>query len=160
MSISSKNIRKDLFNSDKTQKPQQKYQKRISLPYDNYSKEITKKLEECCVFKFIRSSEKKETIKTNFSDTEMNYDLCMINKYNEDLNSSLSFISEFDLENDGNEEDNSFNSCDSDNNVEQIEIFGKSSRKNSTKVLDIEHDLKLEKEWNDIQKLLLNKDSS
>ena len=111
-------------------------------------------------FKFIRSSEKKETVKTNFSDTEMNYDLCMINKYNEDLNSSLSFISEFDLENDGNEEDNSFNSCDSDNSVEQIEIFGKSSRKNSTKVLDIEHDLKLEKEWNDIQKLLLNKDSS
>ena len=84
MSISSKNIRKDLFNSDKTQKPQQKYQKRISLPYDNYSKEITKRLEECCVFKFIRSSEKKETVKTNFSDTEMNYDLCMINKYNED----------------------------------------------------------------------------
>lgn len=34
------------------------------------------------------------------SDTEMDYDLCMINKYDENLNTSLSFISEFDLEED------------------------------------------------------------
>ena len=48
----------------------------------------------------------------------------MLNKYDEDLNSSLSFISEFDLEND-NEDDNSFNSSFDDNSVEEIEIVSK-----------------------------------
>ena len=54
----------------------------------------------------------------------MKYDLSMLNKYDEDLNSSLSFISEFDLEN-GNEDDNSFNSSFDDNSVEEIEIVSK-----------------------------------
>ena len=47
----------------------------------------------------------------------------MLNKYDEDLNSSLSFISEFDLENEEN--DNSFNSSFDDNSVEVIEITSK-----------------------------------
>ena len=55
--------------------------------------------------------------------TEKNYDLSMLNKYDEDLNSSLSFISEFDLENEEN--DNSFNSSFDDNSVEVIEITSK-----------------------------------
>ena len=54
----------------------------------------------------------------------MKYDLSMLNKYDEDLNSSLSFISEFDLEND-NEDDNSFNSSFDDNSVEEIKIVSK-----------------------------------
>ena len=48
----------------------------------------------------------------------------MLNKYDEDLNSSLSFISEFDLEND-NEDNNSFNSSFDDDSVEGIEIISK-----------------------------------
>jgi hypothetical protein len=55
----------------------------------------------------------------------MKYDLCMINKYDEDLNSSLSFISEFDLENDENDKDNSFNSSFDENSVEEVEITKK-----------------------------------
>ena len=48
----------------------------------------------------------------------------MINKYEENLNSSLSFISEFDLENNNDiKEDNSFNSEDDDDSVEEIEII-------------------------------------
>ena len=54
----------------------------------------------------------------------MKYDLSMLNKYDEDLNSSLSFISEFDLEND-NENNNSFNSSFDDNSVEETEIISK-----------------------------------
>ena len=54
----------------------------------------------------------------------MKYDLSMLNKYDEDLNSSLSFISDFDLEND-NEDNNSFNSSFDDDSVEGIEIVSK-----------------------------------
>ena len=54
----------------------------------------------------------------------MKYDLEMINKYDEDLNSSLSFISDFDLEGE-NENDNSFNSSFDEHSVEEIEIIKK-----------------------------------
>ena len=55
----------------------------------------------------------------------MKYDLCMINKYNEDLNPDLSFISEFDLEQEDNKTDNSFNSSFDENSVEEIDIIKK-----------------------------------
>ena len=104
--------------------------KRPSLQNDYFKKEIYQKLNEGCVLNFIRNSNKKDTIKTNCSEKfqEMKYDLCMINKYDEDLNSSLSFISEFDLENDENDKDNSFNSSFDDNSVEEIEIIKKSKK--------------------------------
>ena len=53
----------------------------------------------------------------------MKYDLSMINKYDEDLNSDLSFISEFDLEQDEDKNDNSFNSSFDENSVEEIDII-------------------------------------
>ena len=82
------------------------------------------------MFLILYVTQKKDTIKTNCSEKsqEMKYDLCMINKYDEDLNSSLSFISEFDLENDENDKDNSFNSSFDDNSVEEIEIIKKSKK--------------------------------
>ena len=83
----------------------------------------------------------------------------MINKFDENLNTSLSYISEFDLEADEDELDKSFNSCDSENSVEQVEIFEKKNKKNILED-DEEHNTKLEKEWKDIQELLLNKNSS
>ena len=46
-------------------------------------------------------SQKKYSTKTAFTDSSpenYKYDLSMINKYEENLNSSLSFISNFDLE--------------------------------------------------------------
>ena len=58
----------------------------------------------------------------------MKYDLSMLNKYDEDLNSSLSFISEFDLENDENDKDNSFNSSFDENSVEEVEITKKGKK--------------------------------
>lgn len=164
MSVSSTDIRKsiDLDNKEKKENPfLRKMKKQISLQNDDIEKKIFKKLNEGCILKFIRGAERKDSVKTNFSDNdkELKYDLCMINKFDENLNSSLSYISEFDLEGDENEFDNSFNSCGSEHSVEQIEIF----HKNNKKIIleeDEEHNKKLEKEWNDIQELLLNKNSS
>jgi hypothetical protein len=82
----------------------------------------------------------------------------MINKYDENLNSSLSFISDFDLEEDEeNQIDESFNSCENDDSeIEQIEIKN-SSKQAFRDNIDEENDVKLEKDWNDIQNFLLNK---
>ena len=83
----------------------------------------------------------------------------MINKYDENLNSSLSFISEFDLEDEEeNIENDSFDSCDNDvSEIEQIEIKKSSKNVLDDRIEDEECSIKLEKEWNDIQEFLLNK---
>ena len=129
MSISSNNLR---INKEENLKDNQKLsiKKRPSSQDDYFKKEIYKKLNEGCVLNFIRNSKKKDTIKTNCSEKsqEMKYDLSMLNKYDEDLNSSLSFISEFDLENEENEKDNSFNSSFDENSIEEIEIIKKSKK--------------------------------
>ena len=85
------------------------------------------KLNEGTILHFIRNSNEREYTKLNLSENEkfMKYDLSMINKYNEDLNPDLSFISEFDLEQDENKNDNSFNSSFESNSVEEIEIIKK-----------------------------------
>ena len=91
----------------------------------------------------------------------MDYDLCMINKYDENLNTSLSFISEFDLEEDEKENNSSFESCDSENSAEQIEIVKSSKNcKRSSIQEDVENETQLENEWKDIQELLLKKNLS
>ena len=169
MSISSSTLPKQInlaFDKNKeTQKTfNRKFKKQISLQNDIYKKEIFKKLNEGSVLNFIRNSDRKDSIKTTFSDSngEVKYDLCMINKYEENLNSSLSFISEFDLEEDGKDNDNSFNSIDDDHSVEEFDIFKKNNKTNIIDKSDDdeEHNTKLEKEWNDIRKLLLNKNNA
>jgi len=164
MSISSNNLRKNLIiypkenDEDFSKKP---IKKQISLQNDNYKKEISKKLNEGTILNFLTKSDRKDSINTNITESskEMEYDLCMINKFDEYLNSSLSFISEFDLEEE-HENDNSFNSIDNDDSVEQIEITQKTGYKISDDQDDEEHNTKLEKEWEDIQELLLNKNFS
>ena len=133
MSTSSSNLYENLLG--KTEENQKGYlkipiKKRISVQNDNLKKEIYKKLNEGIVLHFIRNSSKKDTVKTTSSEKieEMKYELNMINKYDEDLNSSLSFISEFDLENEENEKDNSFNSSFDGNSVEEIEIIDKKKK--------------------------------
>ena len=135
--------------------------KYISLQNDNYQKDIIKKLNEGTVLNFIRNSERKDSVKTSFSDSSkvFKYELSMIDKYDENLNASLSFISEFDLEEEDDKEmDNSFNSLDNDNSVEveKIEILEKNRKKINNEEDDEEHNTKLEKEWEDIQEFLLN----
>ena len=159
MSVSSKDIRKNINLTNDT--PEEKYHRRpkkqISLQNDFYKQEIYKKLNEGCILKYIRSNERKESVKTNFSDSdkELKYDLCMINKFDENLNTSLSFISEFDLEDD-EKENNSFNSSENESCIEEIEI------KKNKKILveNEEFYFELDKEWEDIREHLLNKENN
>ena len=126
MSTSSTNISEIKDINKEKENPLKKGVKKFTSLQDDYIKnEIFKKLNEGTVLHFIRNSN-IEKVKSNFSikSQEMNYDLCMINKYDEDLNSDLSFISEFDLEEE-NEKDNSFNSSFDENSVEEIDIVKK-----------------------------------
>lgn len=125
--------------------------------YKNNEPKINKNL---CILNFITNeTNRKYSIKTTLSDSlpNRNYELYMINKYDENLNTSLSFISEFDLEEE-NKLNESFNSCDDINSsIEQIEIKTKTSKIVNKDLIDIEDDLKLENEWNDIKDFLLNR---
>ena len=107
------------------------------------------------------TSENQCSLKTALSykaPERFNYDLCMIKKYDENLDSNLSFISNFDLEADEKESlDDSFKSSDNEDNcLEQIEIKSRTTKKIFNDSDEINE--KLEKEWNDIQELLLNKE--
>ena len=126
MPNSSTNITEIKETNKEKEKPSKKgIKKSISLQNDQIKNEIFKKLNEGTVLNFIRNSN-MEKVNSNVSikSQEMKYDLCMINKYDEDLNSDLSFISEFDLEEE-NEKDNSFNSSFDENSVEEIDIVKK-----------------------------------
>ena len=125
MSLSSDNIIKIIKEKlDSTNPSKKLVQKRISMSDDNIKKNIYKKLNEGTVLNFIRTSSKKDNFKSIISENlqEMKYDLGMINKYEEEPNSSLSFISEFNLEEDENESE-TFNSSLDDNSVEEFEIM-------------------------------------
>ena len=122
MSSSSRNIRKkENINSPERIKLKQFVKKRINLQDDFIKEKIFNKFNEGIILNFIRTSNKKEPSFPNSS--EMKYDLNMINKYEEDSNSNLSFISEFNLEEDENENNDSFDSCFDQNSVEEIEII-------------------------------------
>ena len=126
MSNSSTNIREKINKKQELKKPSKKgLKKYISLQDDYIKEKIFKELNEGTVLHFIRNSNSKDTVKSTFSENvqEMKYDLSMINKYDEDLNSDLSFISEFDLEKDEDKNDNSFNSSFDENSVEEIDII-------------------------------------
>ena len=93
------------------------------------------------------------------------YDLSMIKKYDENLNNSLSFISDFDLEKDENidKENNSFSSSHiEDSSIEEIEIKTKSHKiiAETGNIEDKEFDFELEKNLNDIKHILLKQDLS
>ena len=131
MSNSSCNIRENIYinksiNTLEQNNLNKQDKKRISLPTAQIKDEIYIKLNEGTILNFIRNSIKKETpdLYSNESSSEMKYDLNMINKYEEESNSNLSFISEFDLEEE-NKNNESFDSCFDENSVEEIDIVNK-----------------------------------
>lgn len=111
------------------------------------------------------ASEKNSSEKTGLTDSSpenFDYDLTMLNKYEEDFNTSLDFISDFDLEKD---DDKSFSSFESENDendddsFEKIEIKTKYNKKfESHQTNDDEVNDKLNKDFIDIKNLLLNHD--
>ena len=140
------NIKKVFCEEQKPQKKEKKINKNLSI------------------LNFIsRGLYEKSSVRANLSDTipeKFDYSLFMINKYEENLDLSLSFISEFDLEEEDNKNymNESFKSSDNEDNCEeQIEI--KTITKKITSY-DEEDNIKWKKEWNEISELLLRKESS
>ena len=127
MSNSSNKIRENInIKTPEQNNLKQFVKKRISLQDDFIKEKIYYKLNEGTILNFIRNSNKKvipirEASGKNYS--EMKYDLSMINKYEEDSNSNLSFISEFDLEEENKNNDSFESSFES--SVEEIDIINK-----------------------------------
>ena len=127
MSNSSNKIRENInIKTPEQNNLKQFVKKRISLQDDFIKEKIYYKLNEGTILNFIRNSNKKvkpiiEPSRKNSS--EMKYDLSMINKYEEDSNSNLSFISEFDLEEENKNNDSFESSFES--SVEEIDIINK-----------------------------------
>ena len=153
-----------ILNSLKRDNSIEKPQKYISLKnlfykQENPEKNKSKINSDLPILNYITiPSDRKNSVKTaiTYSKPEFNYNLCNINKYDENLDSSLSFISEFDLEKENEKSLNeSFISSDEENNCEeQIQI------KSSTKRIFIydneENDIEFENEWKDIKESLLS----
>ena len=130
MSNSTNNIHENIIiniNSSEENITKKLSEKRKSLQPDNIKEEIYIKLNQGTILNFIRTSYRKETFNIDCyeSSSEMKYDLNMINRYEEESDSNLSFISEFDLEEAENKNNESFDSCLDENSVEEIEIVNK-----------------------------------
>jgi hypothetical protein len=156
----------DVFILNKKNKDSTIEKIRNSLNSKNsfYQKENTEEVKskinkDLQILNFIYSpSTRKSSARTVLTDNLeeiYNYNLNMIEKYKENYN-DLSFISDFDLEEEPKDLNDSFNSNDSNITCEeQIEI--KSSNRKIFLFDDEDHDIQLEKEWNDIKKSLLDK---
>ena len=129
MSNSSNKIRENInIKTPEQNNLKQFVKKRISLQDDFIKEKIYYKLNEGTILNFIRSSNKnvisnRKSLEINSS--EMIYDLNMINKYEEESDSNLSFTSEFDLEEEENKNNDSFESSLDENSVEEIDIVNK-----------------------------------
>ena len=170
MSISERHFskKKNIFKSSLSikLKPEKrsysaKFQSDMTLSKNLFKKDTKIINENLIILNYImNSSQKKFSAKTALTDSSpenLKYDLTMINKFEEDINTSLSFISNFDLEDVYIENNNSFNSEEEDDNenYEIIEIKGKTNKKvvNYRNNDDEEND-KLDKDFLDIKNLI------
>ena len=97
------------------------------------------------------------TFISNPYKVKLDYDLNMVHKFDEDINQSWSFISEFDLDKEEKESDDSF---DSSNNNDELceEIIYIEKNKNLKKPTeDKDIDIESDKEWNDVKNYILNR---
>ena len=89
--------------------------------------------EKYVVLNYIIDVKKRFSTSTALTDAKpetFKYDLTMINKYEEDLNTSLDYISDFDLEKDDNDKNSSFESENDNNDSSDVEIKIKNNNKN------------------------------
>ena len=87
--------------------------------------------EKYVVLNYIIDVQKRFSTSTALTDTKpetFKYDLTMINKYEEDLNTSLDYISDFDLEKDDNDKNSSFESENDNNDSSDVEIKIKNNK--------------------------------
>ena len=173
MSISHKHFsnKKKLFKSSLSikLKPEKrsysvKFQSDMALSKNLYKKDSKVINENLLILNYIMNcSQKKFSAKTSLTDSSpenLKYDLTMINKYEENINSNLSFISNFDLEDVYNEHNDSFNSEEEDDN-DNFEIVVNPRIINKKVVNNIDNDDevndKLNKDFLDIKRLVLGK---
>ena len=173
MSISHKHFsnKKKLFKSSLSikLKPEKrsysvKFQSDMALSKNLYKKDSKVINENLLILNYIMNcSQKKFSAKTSLTDSfpeNLKYDLTMINKYEENINSNLSFISNFDLEDVYNEHNDSFNSEEEDDN-DNFEIVVNTRIINKKVVNNIDNDDevndKLNKDFLDIKRLVLGK---
>ena len=110
----------------------------------------------CILSLLIKTNKRKESLKTNVSYTQkidfFNYSYKSTKKFDE-LNKSLSDISDFDLE--GKEELSFYNSSEDDNVIEEEEIRHKSRKRLSTiKIKDDDFENEIENEFKELLKQL------
>ena len=113
-----------------------------------------------------KSDDRKSSLKTTdieiFQSSFLDYKIKEIKKFDE-LNNSLSDISEFDLENYNEENDKSeFNSSEEENDAEFVdeEIILKRRRNYNIKRYDSEYENELEKNFEEILKILHNNEKN
>ena len=116
----------------------------------------TNKYQNCIISLITGENKRRNSVKT--ADTNihipmrLDYDLSEVKKFDE-LNNSLSEISEFDLEK-SEEEKSEFNSSEDDDSfIENQEIIFKKEKINRKK-LDVQYEIELEKELEDIMQEL------
>ena len=152
-----------LYNKEKRESSSEKPSNHFNLKNGFYKIDLEKKkFKNLTILSYITNkTERRFSAKTSLTDSvpeKFDYDLSMVNKYDENL--SLSFISDFDLEEEEDDKkDESFDSCENDTCIEEIEIKKKTNKKFLNNIENEERDFELEKEWNDIKNLLLNKES-
>ena len=100
-----------------------------------------------------KNGKRRSSYKTSYTDTiiglNLNYKSKEIKKFDE-LNDSLSDISEFDLEKDQDDINSEFNSSEENiSDIEEEKIFVKSKRKLEPKE-DVEYEILMEKQYEDI----------
>ena len=140
------------------------FQSEMTLSKNLYKKDTKVINENLLILNYIMNcSQKKFSAKTSLTDSSpenLKYDLTMINKYEENINSNLSFISNFDLEDVYNEHNDSFNSEEEDDN-DNFEIVANPRIINKKVVNNIDNDDevndKLNKDFLDIKRLVLGK---
>ena len=139
----------------------------MTLSKNLYKKDTKIINENLIILNYIMNcSLKKFSAKTALTDSfpeNFKYDLTMINKFEEDINTSLSFISNFDLEDIYNEHNNSFNSEEEeedDNDNFEIVVNPRIINKKVVNNIDNDDDEvndKLNKDFLDIKRLVLGK---
>ena len=174
MSISHRHFsnKKKLFKSSLSIKLKQekrsysvKFQSALTLSKNLYKKDTKIINENLLILNYIMNcSQKKFSAKTSLTDSSpdnLKYDLNMINKFEEDINTNLSFISNFDLEDIYNENNKSFNSEEEEDDNDNFEIIVNTRKINKKVVNNIDNDDevndKLNKDFLDIKKLILGK---
>ena len=142
-----------------------KFKSALTLSKNLYKKETKIINENLLILNYIMNcSQKKFSAKTSLTDSSpdnLKYDLNMINKFEEDINTNLSFISNFDLEDIYNENNKSFNSEEEEDDNDNFEIIVNTRKINKKVVNNIDNDDevndKLNKDFLDIKKLILGK---